>query len=118
MLIMKVRKSSVTSMLMLSSNRTPISLISTRIVPATYAAHLEMDSNVIIYQKLYDEVSKKWGERDEPTSETDPVKSNGRLSHRILVSHPHPLNQTSPCQKLALCCSAQIQMIPEVSKKF
>lgn len=45
-------------MLMLSSNRTPISLISTSIVPATYAAHLEMGFNVIIYQKLYDEVSE------------------------------------------------------------
>jgi len=45
----------LTSMLMLSSNRTSISLISTRIVPATYAAHLEMELNVIIYQKLYDE---------------------------------------------------------------
>lgn len=76
----------VTSMLMLSSKRTFISLISTRIVPATYAAHLQKMDSINIYIYIY----IKYLRKDEPTSEMDPWRSNGRLSHRILVSHLLP----------------------------
>ena len=74
----------VTSMLMLSSKRTFISLISTRIVPATYAAHLQKIDSINIYIYI------KYLRKDEPTSEMDSWRSNGRLYHRILVSHLLP----------------------------
>lgn len=102
-------------MLILSSKRTPNSVIKTRIDPATYAAHLTKDPF---------KTSKAWkivNNVDKPNKKEwhTFVKDLGRnifLPFHMTLADLHPWNLINPCQRLDHGYSILTHMIPDMVK--